>query len=132
MTNLLQQGKVELMKKFGDKFTDVIYWFTGSWWAVIIHTIWFALWLIFRLNIHVLTLIVSLEAIYLCIFILMAQNRSERERELREVKQRKVNEESLKYDIKLDEKADRQLTEIKRLQKELHGKLDGLKDGLKK
>jgi len=115
------------MKNFGDKFTDVIYWFVGSWWAVVIHTIWFALWLIFHLNIHVLTLIVSLEAIYLCIFILMAQNRAERERETRETRQRKIDEEGLKYDIKLDEKADRQLTEIKRLQKEIHQKLDGLK-----
>ena len=115
------------MKKFGDKFTDIIYWFTSSWWAVIIHTIWFALWLIFRLNIHVLTLIVSLEAIYLCIFILMAQNRSERQRKVRETRQRKIEEEGLKYDIKLDEKADRQLTEIKRLHKELHLKLDGIK-----
>jgi len=100
------------MKKFGDKFTDIIYWFTSSWWAVIIHTIWFALWLIFRLNIHVLTLIVSLEAIYLCIFILMAQNRAEKQRETREARQRKIEEEGLKYDIKLDEKADRQLTEL--------------------
>jgi len=115
------------MKDFGDKFTDVIYWFVGSWWAVVIHTIWFALWLIFRLNIHVLTLIVSLEAIYLCIFILMAQNRAERQREVREARQRKIDEKRVKYDIKLDEKADRQLTEIKSLQKEIHQKLDGLK-----
>ena len=116
------------MRKFGDKFTDIIYWFIGSWWAVIIHTIWFAIWLIFRLNIYVLTLIVSLEAIYLCIFILMAQDRSERQREIREARRRKIDEEGLKYDIKLDEKADRQLTEIKRLQKEIHQKLDGLKE----
>jgi len=116
------------MKKFGNKFTDIIYWFTGSWWAVLIHTIWFALWLIFRLNIHVLTLIVSLEAIYLCIFILMAQNRAEKERDVREKMQRKIDEERVKYDIKLDEKADRQLAEIKRLQKEIHQKLDGLKE----
>lgn len=115
------------MKKFGNKFTDIVYWFTGSWWAVIIHTVWFALWLILRLNIHVLTLIVSLEAIYLCIFILMAQNRAEKERDVREKMQRKIDEERVKYDIKLDEKADRQLAEIKRLQKEIHQKLDGLK-----
>lgn len=118
------------MKKFGDKFTDIVYWFTGSWWAVIIHTIWFAAWLIFRLNIHLLTLIVSLEAIYLCIFILMAQNQAERQREIRETQQRKVDEERLKHDIKLDEKADRQLAEIKRLHKELHQKMDGIKEGL--
>jgi len=114
------------MKKFGDKFTDIIYWFTGSWWAIVIHTIWFAVWLIFRFNIHLLTLIVSLEAIYLCIFILMAQNRAESQRLTQEKRQRETDEKRVKYDIKLDEKADRQLTEIKRLQKEIHAKIDGL------
>lgn len=115
------------LNKMGEKFTDVIYWFAGSWWAVIIHTVWFGIWLIFRFNIHVLTLIVSLEAIYLCIFILMAQDRAEKDRERQQSRQREIDEKRVKYDIKLDEKADRQLTEIKRLQKEIHAKIDGLR-----
>lgn len=114
------------LDKVGEKFTDIVYWFAGSWWAVVIHTVWFSLWIIFRLNIHVLTLIVSLEAIFLCIFILMAQNRAENQRIVQERRRRKNDEERVKYDIKLDEKADRQLTEIKRLQKEIHAKIDGL------
>lgn len=114
------------MKKFGNKFTDIVYWFAGSWWGVIFHTIWFGIWLIFHFNIHVLTLIVSLEAIYLCIFILMATDRAEKDRLRQKASQQKIDEERVKYDIKLDEKADRQLTEIKRLQKELHIKIDGL------
>jgi len=115
------------LNRIGDKFIDIVYWLVGSWWAVIIHTLWFALWLIFRLNINILTLIVSLEAIYIGIFILMASDRAERERSFIRARRRKTDQERLKYDIKLDEKADRQLTEIKRLQKEIHAKLDGLK-----
>lgn len=114
------------LDKVGEKFTDIVYWFAGSWWAVIIHTIWFGLWIILRLNIHVLTLIVSLEAIFLCIFILMAQNRAENQRMAQGKRHRESDERRVKYDIKLDEKADRQLTEIKRLQKEIHAKIDGL------
>jgi len=115
------------LDRVGNKFIDIVYWLVGSWWAVIIHTLWFALWLIFRLNINILTLIVSLEAIYIGIFILMASDRAERERSFIRARRRKTDQERLKYDIKLDEKADRQLTEIKRLQKEIHAKLDGLK-----
>ncbi len=118
-------------KKLGDKFIDIVYWLVGSWWAVIIHTVWFALWLILRLDINILTLIVSLEAIFIGIFILMASDRAERERELLRARRRKTDEERLKYDIKLDEKADRQLTEIKRLQKEIHEKIDGLQKNIK-
>ncbi len=118
-------------KKLGDKFIDIVYWLVGSWWAVVIHTVWFALWLILRLDINILTLIVSLEAIFIGIFILMASDRAERERELLRARRRKTDEERLKYDIKLDEKADRQLTEIKRLQKEIHEKIDGLQKNIK-
>ena len=114
-------------KNLGNKFTDFIYWFTGSWWSVIIHTFWFSLWLIFRLNIHVLTLIVSLEAIYLCIFILMATNRAEGKRDVREIRRREIDEKMFKYDIKLDEKADRQLKEITRLQKIIHREIGVLR-----
>jgi len=123
----MKKNVLKKTKKLGDKFIDIVYWLVGSWWAVIIHTLWFALWLFFRLNINVLTLIVSLEAIYIGIFILMASDRAERARDFQRARRRKVDEKRLKYDIKLDEKADRQLTEIKRLQKEIDQKLDGLK-----
>lgn len=127
----MKKNTLKKVRKLGDKFIDIVYWLVGSWWAVIIHTLWFVLWLIFRLNINILTLIVSLEAIYIGIFILMASDRAERERDFQRARRRKVDEERLKYDIKLDEKADRQLTEIKRLQKEIHEKIDGLQKNIK-
>ena len=34
------------------KFTDLIAWFLGSWWAVIAHTLWFSIWLAFNVRNH--------------------------------------------------------------------------------
>ena len=119
-------------KTFLDKFTDFISQFLGSWWAVILHTIWFSLWLFFNFNINLLTFSVSLEAIFIGIFLLMSANKAERQRDLREVRQRINDRERLEHDIKLDEKADRQLTEIKRLQKEVHQEVGKIKKQLKK
>lgn len=120
------------MQNIGDKFTDIVSWFIGSWWAVIIHTLWFTLWLIFDFSVNLLTFSVSLEAIFIGIFLLMSANKTEMKRDLREVRQRKRDRERLEHDIKLDEKADRQLAEIKRLEKEIHEKLDSIEDKLQK
>src|SRR3954453_21112103 len=42
--------------------------------SALIHTIWFATWLIAGLSINLLTLVVSLEAIYITLFIGLGQN----------------------------------------------------------
>ncbi len=110
-----------MTKKFNsflNNVTQVVSIFIGSWTGVLFHAIWFFLWLINRLDINLLTLIVSLEAIFICIFLLMAANKEESQRRLTATKESKQNERRMDFDIKLDQKADRQLTEIKRLQKE--------------
>jgi len=108
------------------KFTDVISWFLGSWWAVITHTLWFSIWLWFNFDINLLTFSVSLEAIFIGIFLLMASNRAEEARDKREERQRKRDRERLEADIKLDKRADRQLMEIKRIQKDMNEKMEKL------
>jgi uncharacterized membrane protein len=66
---------------FGDQLADIISNFTGSWFCVWLHTVWFLLWFDIGFDINLLTLIVSLEAIFLCIFLLMSGNRQgERDR----------------------------------------------------
>lgn len=120
------------MQKIGDKFTDIASWFIGSWWAVIIHALWFSLWLILDFSVNLLTFSVSLEAIFIGIFLLMAANKGEVKRDLREARQGKRDRERLEHDIKLDEKADRQLTEIKRLEKEIYKRLDSIEAKLQK
>lgn len=64
--------------------TDLIAKFAGSWWFVIIHLTWFSAWILFHIETYpfgLLTLIVSLESIFLSTFVMMNQNRSsERDR----------------------------------------------------
>jgi len=115
-----------MAKKFNsllDNITQIVSIFVGSWTGVLFHTVWFFLWLVYRLDINLLTLIVSLEAIFICIFLLMAANKEESQRRLTVSKESKLNKQQMDFDIKLDQKADRQLTEIKRLQKELHAEI---------
>lgn len=66
------------------KFADAIAGFTGSWIFLILHAIWFFCWIYFKVEAFpfgLLTMIVSLEAIFLSTFILISQNRqSQRDR----------------------------------------------------
>jgi uncharacterized membrane protein len=119
-------------KTLMEKFTDLISWFLGSWWAVFFHTLWFSLWLILDFDVNLLTFSVSLEAIFIGIFLLMAANKAELKRDLHEARLRKRDRERLEHDIKLDEKADRQLMEIKRIQKDLAKEMSKLKKELAK
>ncbi len=71
---------------FGDRLADSIAGFCGSVWFVHLHIIWFGLWILintcaspaFRFDSYpfsFLTLVVSLEAIFLSAFIMISQNR---------------------------------------------------------
>ena len=46
-----------------------------SWPSVIVHTASFILWFVLKLNVDILTLVVSLEAIYITLFIGIFQNK---------------------------------------------------------
>lgn len=59
---------------FSDHIADTIATVAGHMGFVYAHTVWFALWFAFHLDINLLTLIVSLEAIYLSTFIMINQN----------------------------------------------------------
>lgn len=65
-------------RNIGNIIADVITAFVGSWWFVGIHAFWFAAWIVYRAEpfpYGLLTLIVSLEAIFLSTFVMMNQNR---------------------------------------------------------
>jgi len=60
---------------------DMVTTFAGSWWFLGLHAIWFTLWIALRLEpfpFGLLTMIVSLEAIFLSTLVMMAQNRQTR------------------------------------------------------
>ena len=107
-----------------EKLSDIISAFLGSWWAVVFHTLWFGIWLVFNFDINLLTFSVSLEAIFIGIFLLMASNRTEAARDKKAARLRKRDRSRLEEDIKLDQRADRQLVEIKKIQKDVNTKMD--------
>jgi low affinity Fe/Cu permease len=68
-----------------NKIADVITRFSGSMTFVYIHVIWFATWIGFGVEKYpfgLLTMIVSLEAIFLSTFVMISQNRADAKRQV--------------------------------------------------
>jgi uncharacterized membrane protein len=74
-------------RTLSERIGDAIATQAGRMWFIVAHIAWFAVWLLFNRNPHsattfdpfpfsLLTTIVSLESIFLSLFILMSQNRS--------------------------------------------------------
>src|SRR4029077_4849607 len=63
-----------------NQVADAITTFSGSMWFVYIHIIWFSCWIGFGVESYpygLLTMIVSLEAIFLSTFVMLSQNRAD-------------------------------------------------------
>ncbi|MBU0707653.1 DUF1003 domain-containing protein [Patescibacteria group bacterium] len=88
----------------GEKVALEISGFFGSWWAILIHAVWFTAWLYFGWDIDLLTLIVSLEAIFLVVILLMYSNNLASRDDVRD-------EADLQADIRTEE----QLIKVKRM-----------------
>ena len=68
-----------------NRIADQITAFSGSMWFVYIHIIWFGCWIGFAVEgfpYGLLTMIVSLEAIFLATFVMISQNRADAGRRL--------------------------------------------------
>ena len=81
----LRQHAKERREKFENRVADGITGFAGSMNFVYVHVIWFALWLTIPVEDYpfgLLTMIVSLEAIFLSTFILISQNRADERRKI--------------------------------------------------
>jgi uncharacterized membrane protein len=68
-----------------DRIADAITKFSGSMPFIYIHIVWFALWTGLRVEkfpFGLLTMLVSLEAIFLSTFVLISQNRADERRQL--------------------------------------------------
>jgi uncharacterized membrane protein len=71
----------QLSMSFGDEIADWLSEHAGSWLSVWLHTCWFLLWFYLALDVNLLALLVTLEANFLCLFLLMSGNRQgERDR----------------------------------------------------
>ena len=81
---LLQHAQ-ERRKSLENRVADQITRFAGSMRFVYIHIIWFAAWIGFRVEPYpfgLLTMIVSLEAIFLSTFVMISQNRADEKRQV--------------------------------------------------
>jgi uncharacterized membrane protein len=68
-----------------DRIADTITRFAGSMIFVYVHVIWFGAWILFKVEHYpfgLLTMIVSLEAIFLSTFVMISQNRADEKRRL--------------------------------------------------
>jgi uncharacterized membrane protein len=68
-----------------NRIADQITAFAGSMMFVYLHIIWFGSWIIFRVEHYpygLLTMIVSLEAIFLSTFVMISQNRADAKRQV--------------------------------------------------
>jgi uncharacterized membrane protein len=74
-----QKRAESVQNRIADQITD----FAGSMWFVYIHIIWFACWIglgVEKYPYGLLTMIVSLEAIFLSTFVMISQNRADAKR----------------------------------------------------
>lgn len=112
------------MNKLIDWFTDATAAFLGSWWAVTIHIILFSIWLLLGWDINTLTLYVSLEAIFIGIFLLMAANRAEDQRERLHAKEQAKMITEIETDVNIDKiqrkQIDQVLAQLKRIEAKLN------------
>ncbi len=75
----------ERRKSMENRIADQITRFAGSMRFVYIHIIWFAAWIGFRVEPYpfgLLTMIVSLEAIFLSTFVMISQNRADEKQQV--------------------------------------------------
>lgn len=80
---LLKYGE-ERARSAQNRIADAITTFAGSMWFVYIHVLWFAAWIGFKVEHYpygLLTMVVSLEAIFLATFVMITQNRQEESRQ---------------------------------------------------
>ena len=87
-----------------NRFADKITGFSGSMLFVYLHIIWFACWIGFGVEDYpygLLTMIVSLEAIFLSTFVLISQNRADARRQVIADEHWKMVQEEDKQNIEL-------------------------------
>ena len=99
-----------VQNRIADRITD----FAGSMTFVYLHILWFGTWIGFRVEHYpfgLLTMIVSLEAIFLSTFVMISQNRADAKRELLANQQWQTVQEEDRQNVELLELS-RQILEL--------------------
>lgn len=80
MMNMNWHQKDVMSRSIGDRIADMVADFVGSWTFVLLHIVWFSAWILLNVESFpygLLTMTVSLEAIFLTTLVLMSENRQE-------------------------------------------------------
>ena len=81
---ILTQQAQQRAKSVQNRIADAVTRFAGSMPFVYLHIVWFSLWIVLGVEAYpfgLLTMIVSLEAIFLSTFVMISQNRADAKRE---------------------------------------------------
>jgi Protein of unknown function (DUF1003) len=100
----LLKREQERAKARQNRIADKITAFSGSMLFVYVHVVWFSCWIGFGVEDYpygLLTMIVSLEAIFLSTFVMISQNRADARRQVIADEQWKVVEEEDKQNVEL-------------------------------
>ncbi len=114
-------------QSFLDRATDIIAGFIGSWWGVFFHTAWFASWFAFNLDMNILTFAVSLEAIFIGIFLLISDNKAEVIRDKRNYAAQKRETDLTETILDVIDKQDRRQQQILQTVSELQADVSEIK-----
>lgn len=125
------------LRTIEDKIADKITQFVGSMKFVYVHSSWFALWIIINLGIFgigltfdtypfgLLTLIVSLEAIFLSTFVMISQNRQAKASEIR-------SQLDYETDVKAEKEIEIIMETLRRIAKKTGVEIDDLVEEIQK
>ena len=117
-------------KSVQSRIADVITGFAGSMSFVYVHVAWFAFWILLPVEKYpfgLLTMIVSLEAIFLSTFVMISQNRADARRQVFADNQYQMIQDEKKQNVELIEQGKRieALTQsVLSLTQDLHASLD--------
>src|SRR3989344_3226520 len=98
---------------WSQRFADLVTTFVGSWTFVGIHIVWFVLWILSGIEpfpFGLLTMIVSLEAIFLSTLVMISQNRQgEKDRQRAELTLKKAS-----LDLRINNLSEYKIAEIEK------------------
>ena len=113
-------------------FTEVIRLFFGSWYSLIGHTVLFIFMLFLYQDLLFFTTFVSIEAIYIGIFILMAEFKEQAERDALEDHRHVKDRQLVKEDVTLTHNVIEEIQMIKMHQEITSKALEEIKNALSK
>jgi len=127
--------EIQKLKDYEDRLSDKITAFAGNMRFVYLHTVWFTLWILMNMGIFgaaltfddfpfgLLTLIVSLEAIFLSTFVMISQNRQGEAAEIR-------SELDYQTDVKAEQEIDVIMKTLERIAQKQGVQIDDLLEEL--